>query len=431
MPAKIAAFLIIVLGFTSSCSDPSQVGIELDPDNNQIGVFYHEIPLTASMVLLDSFNTTNANVMVVGGDNSPFFGSTESIGYSRMAINVNAAKPPLNAILDSAKFSLDVDNVFGDDLSIDKSISVHPLLEPIRDISYYNSDALPFEDTPIASGSFDFSERQDTLVFMPLDEALSVDFFNRLRINDPVFNNLFTFREFFKGIAIKGNPDENTSTSIGLGGGTSMLFYYHVDGDTVASTYTISTGQSRNFNGVVNDRSGTPTSIITESGVAYPIEGEVGSKANVGLLLKLDMTPFHTFLDTIQNITFNQVLMELGPVSPFAETNAPIRTMTMFLENGNNGILPQAPGELNYIEFFNQQGQPQPNQLTLTTESRLFSQFITTYTNQLYRQGRQRTDLLLYPNIPPVSSDDFKRSLREYRVDTDNIKLKIYYSRIR
>src|SRR5690606_26067278 len=52
LPAKVAASLLAITAFAGACSDPSE--IILDPDNNQIGVFYQEIPLSASMVLLDS-----------------------------------------------------------------------------------------------------------------------------------------------------------------------------------------------------------------------------------------------------------------------------------------------------------------------------------------------------------------------------------------
>ena len=54
----------------------------------------------------------------------------------------------------------------------------------------------------------------------------------------------------------------------------------------------------------------------------------------------------------------------------------------------------------------------------------------------MYRSGLVKTDLFLYPNTPStesgvVSFDAFKRSLKEFVVDKDNIKVKVYYSKIR
>src|SRR5690554_2312477 len=127
--AKLGASLLIALFLASSCSDPSE--IMLDPDNNQIGVFYKEIPLSASVVLLDSFNTTRHGRLVVGGDVSPFFGRTESIAYSRLSFNPSGKRPTDEAILDSAKFNLNIVNLEGINFSQEKSFKVHRLEEPI------------------------------------------------------------------------------------------------------------------------------------------------------------------------------------------------------------------------------------------------------------------------------------------------------------
>ena len=82
LPVRFTVPLLVALMGISACSDPSE--IILDPDNNQIGGFYTEIPISASMVLLDSFNTTRPGLLVAGVDVSPFFGRTESIAYSRL-----------------------------------------------------------------------------------------------------------------------------------------------------------------------------------------------------------------------------------------------------------------------------------------------------------------------------------------------------------
>src|SRR5690606_36332273 len=150
--AKLAASLLITLSFASGCSDPSE--IMLDPDNNQIGVFYKEIPLSASMVLLDSFNTTRHGLLVVGGDVSPFFGRTESVAYSRLSFNPSANRPTEEAILDSAKFNLNIVNLEGINFSQNKAFKVHRLEEPILDTTYYNFNELAFESETIAEGAF-------------------------------------------------------------------------------------------------------------------------------------------------------------------------------------------------------------------------------------------------------------------------------------
>jgi len=98
-----AFFALLLLG---ACSDPATVGIELAPQNNQIGVYYKEITLDAQVVLLDSFNTTNAGILVVGDEEDPYFGKTRSTAYTRLHIEQGSQRPTAVAVLDSVFFQL-------------------------------------------------------------------------------------------------------------------------------------------------------------------------------------------------------------------------------------------------------------------------------------------------------------------------------------
>jgi hypothetical protein len=72
-----------------------------------------------------------------------------------------------------------------------------------------------------------------------------------------------------------------------------------------------------------------------------------------------------------------------------------------------------------------------PSSLIFNGEKFIYTQQITSYFNALYRSGLPRTDLLLYPNSPEGSGDEFKHSLKEYIVNSNTIKLKIYYSKVK
>src|SRR5690606_23143030 len=180
-----------------ACTDPSE--IILDPDNNQIGVFYKEIPLSASMVLLDSFSTTRTGALVVGGDVSPFFGKTEAIAYTRLSFNPGGKAPTEEPIFASAKFHLNIGAVSGTSFSQSKTFSIHRLEEQILDTTYYNFSSLRFEEAAIAEGSFVLKADTINAVSMDLEEELALDLFNKLKSKDPVFNNIFSFREYFPG----------------------------------------------------------------------------------------------------------------------------------------------------------------------------------------------------------------------------------------
>jgi len=53
---------------------------------------------------------------------------------------------------------------------------------------------------------------------------------------------------------------------------------------------------------------------------------------------------------------------------------------------------------------------------------------ISSYMNALYKKELQRKDLLLYA-ITPNTGDDFKRSLRQFKVNKDKVVLTLIYSK--
>ena len=114
---KFSLWAIVSISlFSYSCSDPATVGLQLAPGNNQIGVFFTEFDLPAQVVLLDSFNTTNQGLLVVGEEEDPFFGKTSGIGYSRMFIDQVDDRPSREAFYDSVFFNLDIVSVNGENL---------------------------------------------------------------------------------------------------------------------------------------------------------------------------------------------------------------------------------------------------------------------------------------------------------------------------
>ncbi|MFD2199995.1 DUF4270 family protein [Shivajiella indica] len=442
-PAKLASGLFIIFHLISSCADPSNIGLALDPNNNQIGVVYQEIPLSLTVVKQDSLLTTNPDNLVFGSDVSDFFGKTEGIAYSRLLFNRDVPRPLANAVLDSVRFNFNVRAVNADDISTPKSILVHRLNEQIQDINYYNFSSLEYEGDPIFKASFDFSERQDTLVNFNLsDNEFAKLLFEEIK-DGTVFSDIFTFREYLPGLVFKGDEQEDGSITVRPGNNTGFVFFYRNEGDTVSRTYPIATGINtniaRHFNQVINDPTGTPTEAITEPFVAYDLGGRAGSKNNTGLLVKLDMSPLGAFLDTLQNVTFNQVILELGPLEKNVVTNRPPQFHQMLFTNETNRVILRNDGRVMAVQ---PDGRPQvdpatgepiytdsPSLLAHDRERNIYRQSITSHVNAIYRKNIERRDFLLYPLVGGV--DEYRQSMRDFVMDSQSPVLKIYYSRTR
>jgi hypothetical protein len=443
LQAKLACLGLLFTILISSCSDPASVGLELAPGNNQVGVFFAEFDLPAEVVLLDSFNTTNQGLLVVGEEVDPYFGKTTGIGYSRMYFDSRAERPKSEAILDSIFFRLDVVSVNGRNLDQPKYFSIHRLAEPILDTSYYNFNELRFEEQPLAFSNVNFGETKDTTLTFPVDQDFAEDLFGKLK-RGTEFNDIFSFRRYFPGIAVKSGEGQNTTIGVNLGFETKFDIYYHYQGDTLSKVYEINTSSSRSFNGVKSDRNGTPTSIITEPGKAYNTGDLVGLKANLGIAMKVNTAPFDNFLDTLNGAIFQQVEFVIGEINAVPSGQNPPSFFVSYFTDGTNERLSRASDKQPLT--VQRDGQPQIELISegkeepavrapaigrYNSNDKVYSMLITSYTNALYRNQLQRKDWLLYGNSPETNGDDFKRSFRQFIVNKNRIKVKAIYSKIK
>lgn len=435
--AKLVGLCVPIAAILSSCEDPSNIGLELDPNNNQIGVSYIEIPLSADVVQRDSIYTTNAGVVQYGRSENDFFGITEAIGYSRLFFNRDVARPREGARLDSVKLNISFREVIAEELQTPKKLSIHLLQEQIQDKDYYTFDGLAYDPAPTFEATIDFRAKQDTIVTLPVDNAFTDLVFEEL-VDGRYFGDIFSFREFLPGLVFKG---EDASFSTRVGNNTGLIFYYTNDGDTISRAYPIATGLNfnlaRHFTQTVIDRTGTPTEVVQEKNKAYNLGQYAGGKSTYGMVMKLNTSPLDQFLDTLENVTFNQVILEFGPLVSDTSANYPPQFLKMFFTNETNQILVRKDGLPMMVQQDGTQqvdlvtGEPaysdRPAILAHLRDENIYRQFLTSHMNAVYRGQIPRRDFLLFPGT--AQTDDFANSLREYQVDQSKIKLRIFYSK--
>lgn len=371
----------------------------------------------------------------MGEEEDDFFGKTSATGYSRLYIESGDDRPDQDALLDSVLFNLNIQNINGTELDEAKFYSIHKLTEPLLDTLYYNFDELSYEANPFSSGEIVFGEATDSLASFQVEEAFAEELFSKMQLGLE-FNDLFTFRDYFPGIAVKAREGDNSSIGIGVGGSTGLKVYYHYEGDTSSTLYNITTTSSRSFNGIKSDRSGTPTEVVTETQKAYDVGSKVGMKSMLGMVIKLDTSPFDAFLDSLSGITFNQVVLELGEIEEQAETEKVPTNITMYFTDSSNKILTSSTGVRLSVQadgfpqvFKNEDGEEVPNTANPTSlgydsEGRKYGQLITSHVNAVFRGQLTRKDWLLY-------SSDITKTLSQFVVDKNKVKVKVIYSKSR
>jgi hypothetical protein len=245
-------------------------------------------------------------------------------------------------------------------------------------------------------------------------------------------------------LAFKAEEGENVGFSTVIGNNTGFIFYFKNEGDTISRAYPIATGinfnLARHFSQVINDPTGTPIEVVTEPTTSYDLGQYAGGKSTFGMYIKLDMSPLDEFLDTLENANFNQVTLEMGPVVNFSANRLPPQFHIMFFTNETNEVLfrtdglPMAVQPEGRVQVDPVTSEPiysdQPALFAFINSEKFYRQFITSHVNAVYRKKMPRRDFLLYPAVS-TQDRNFIQSLKDYVIDQNTIKMKIFYSRSR
>jgi hypothetical protein len=168
-------------------------------------------------------------------------------------------------------------------------------------------------------------------------------------------------------------------------------------------------------------------------------------KSGLGLAMRVDTSPIDAFLDSLSGIVFNQVTFTLGPLETQDETNTPITGMVIkFIDSQNRVLLSSLNGAELHLQGDGQaqviddgKGNLLPNNLFASSAileynptEKIHRAGISSYFNSLYRGQIKRQDWMLYA-VTPNTGDDFKRSLRQLKVNKDKVKVTVIYSKTR
>tara|TARA_Y100000782_G_scaffold107862_1_gene130612 strand:+ start:962 stop:2332 length:1371 start_codon:yes stop_codon:yes gene_type:complete len=221
---------IIVL---SSCKNDELVGLEVQPDDIEIGYIYTDsTTIKTSTVRDDSVNTSIYTIANLGSYVDPVFGKlTSSVVTSFRLEDEDPGFADDNDLrLDSAVLSFYISDVYADTTKVNtetldnQTFRVYRLDEAIDEDSYYYSNTeIPqgltligeAVDIPINAGDEDsvtvMDEGEPRQIRIKLDSAIMSDV---LKAGASVYASNENFIDYFKGVVI---VPENTNQSTGEG----------------------------------------------------------------------------------------------------------------------------------------------------------------------------------------------------------------------
>lgn len=314
---KLMALALSVSLF--ACHDPSEIGLGLGTDGTINAIYTDTVSVNYSTVLSDSAVNGNSVYLLSGNITDPVFGPVEAIAYFQPSLlpQFNSAgsiltgsdgfvlydtlKLPSKYELDSLAFRLyfDGSRVYGDTNAISK-FRIHRLTGIMKTSSYNGDEKQAYDPTPLAEFEFNLPQLRDSIgrlnaFFVPLPKALAGEM-----ISDAAEakGNNTTFINKFKGFAIV--PDKSNKAVYGFSTGTldlngynsSMIPYWHTEGDTVAQFYVFNINGPR-YSSLTFDRSKTALASLTKAQNELPLNSAADRlylQGGSGISTKIDIS---------------------------------------------------------------------------------------------------------------------------------------------
>gem|GEM_PF-5747948 len=447
----VGIFGLILSSALFSCEDPSELGLQLIQDDDDIAVVEAEIALSASVVLLDSINTTNRGILMTGNHIDNDFGAVQVNGFQRILAPSSDVTIPVEVTnFDSVRLDYGITYRYGEDFSTPQQLSVHQLQEEIVfDSLYFSNHNVPFEPMSLTDTTFMVSE-SDSLLSLNLD-ALGAEFLEALRAYEADSANAAEFVQQFKGVALVTDPASDAVLGVNPLATESRLNLYYTTDDTVVNTIVIR--YSTYFNEIITDFTGTQLEGITTNMEFNPMDDRIYMQAGAAIVPKISMQNYFDFLDndTTGTIVVNKAELIISDLEGLGESISPPIQFSMFFASDNNDFEftdsdPPLPGTVqtdgiyisasrNNLDAFNLTSQSSRAQLDTTNveylpQITLFTQLIADGT--LTRAQTEEFLLVPYSFVENAAFiRDFGRNLDRFIVQPDKVRMKIFYTRLR
>ena len=284
---------------------------------------------------------------------------------------------------------------------------------------------------------------------MALDNAIGKDLFDKLKAGDAIFDNNALFNEYFKGIALIGEPNSKNILNISSITFRITLRYHEFDdeGLELNKSYSFNSGAYRFFS-LDSDKAGTPIAGLSPDNQDFlPVDDYLYSQLGVHMALKIDFNKFYQITDTLDNMIINKAEIVVGDLVPYDDYKRPYSIMQAYFTNIDN----QWPVKTDDgTEFIALQSEGVPpgvygfvqdvllNTDTTVTATAQYSIAMSAFLQNLHVGNFDGTQsplekeatLFLYPETDVIFPQQLPSytAPHQFMVHKDSIKLKIHYT---
>lgn len=426
----------VVLGlfFFISCEKNGPFGLS-SRDVDPVNFTAVNIPISSSVVWLDSIGSSNRGVLLVGEVNSSTFGRIRATSYSRLNLNrAKVGKIPSKAVFDSArlhlKFNYSFDTVSA---SRDFSYDAFRVAKEIPNKLLVTKSAIAVTDELFAESTIKVP-KLDSVYTTPWNETWARQLHKLFKDEDKKVKTQKDFDSFFEGISFsaKAGFDQNIF-GISLGEKTKLTLYYRNPGTdgkiTVAKTHDLSFAKVPGFYNLSIDRKGTPLEFLKEHHVEYvPASGKRYVQSGAGIVTKINLSEFKKIIVGEPRI-INLAEISVGPIDELDDQGTPPPRLYLALTDDQNTLIrdlkgrPKIPFRAIQSDGQNPINNRSPVTLNYNKKTRTYSASVTSYFQNYFAGNFQRNEFFIYPG-------NMNTSVNGISFDAEDIKLKVIFSEL-
>ncbi|MFD2513932.1 DUF4270 family protein [Pontibacter locisalis] len=458
MNLAVRRFLLFFFSIATlaSCEDPTDIGIDLQ-DENQIGTnFTDTISINTGTVLLTdstlSFKVPPAQAGILA---DPVLGTLKATTFTEVSLGGMDVKFGENPVADSLVLTLDYSQIFGDKTK-PLTLNVYRLTEGFDEkSSYFTNSSLEKQATPLGSATLvpKILEKKKSFADSTTAERLVKIRFNQDFVNELVAQagtgNLVTqetFESFLKGLAIAPAGDPASVLALNLAAdSTKLVLHYKNGAEKKKHIFRFAhSGAISYFTKFEGNRAGTAVAELDQNTEFLPASqtgGESYIQNNTQLLTKLIFPHLEKFKEENKNIVINRAEL-IVPVKPASTSFLPAPPqLVLYQTNNTNRILKNRSGnplavQQNRVGALESTAFPSP--LIYDAKRDRYTIDITSYFQAMLLDKKPNDGLLLAPaNVAASQSGSFQITpeIRPYRTIISNtpsnkVKLVVYYSKL-
>ena len=425
---KSLGALVLGLFLFISCEKNGPFGLDSE-DVAPVEFSSVEIPVSSSVVWLDSIISSDVGTMLVGDFNNNTFGQLDATSYSRLSLNRAAIRIlPSESILDSVRMNLRFNYVY--DTANTASVwglDAFAISRGITDTLHITRDEALFSDSLFASSKLEIFNF-DSIYSIPFNLRWAERVFELLKTEDPIVEDQESFDRFFRGLAFRARTDVGDNIfGISIGEESNVTLYYREPGISgeidLNRAHIMTFGTAPHFYNLKANRAGTPTSLLTQVNTEFEPAGKRYIQSGAGIVTKIDISEFQNFISETPRI-INLAEITVGPIDDLGESIPSPDALFLALTDDRNTLIRdrntfravQADGNSPI-------GSGNGVRLEYDAETRTYSASITSFIQSYFAGQFQRDEFLLYPNNMNTGTNGIS-------FDAEDIKLKIIFSEL-